>query len=93
MFIKKITIQNFRLFKDDEVFEIDNLNIPDNTEGSGLNLFVGENGCGKTSLLDAFALPLLSYKAEGFSSNDFLILIKNRTSKYFLKKTLNTRPQ
>jgi predicted ATP-dependent endonuclease of OLD family len=71
MFIKKITIQNFRLFKNGEVFEIDNLNIPDNNEGSGLTLFVGENGCGKTSLLDAFALPLLSYKAESFSLDDF----------------------
>ncbi len=71
MFIKKITIQNFRLFKNEETFEIDNLNIPDSTEGSGLNLFVGENGCGKTSLLDAFALPLLSYKADSFSLDDF----------------------
>lgn len=71
MFIKKITIQNFRLFKDEEIFEIDNLNIPDNTEGSGLSLFVGENGCGKTSLLDAFSLPLLSYKADSFSLDNF----------------------
>jgi AAA15 family ATPase/GTPase len=71
MFIKKITIQNFRLFNNDNIFEIDNLNIPDNTEGEGLTLFVGENGCGKTSLLDAFSLPLLSYKADGFSLDDF----------------------
>jgi len=71
MFIKKITIQNFRLFETERVFEIDNLNIPNNIEGSGLSLFVGENGCGKTSLLDAFALPLLSYKADSFSLNDF----------------------
>ncbi len=71
MFIKKITIKNFRLFKSDKPFEIDNLNIPDNNAGSGLNLFVGENGCGKTSLLDAFASPLLSYKADGFSLSDF----------------------
>ncbi|KKP46233.1 MAG: hypothetical protein UR39_C0013G0011 [Candidatus Woesebacteria bacterium GW2011_GWA1_33_30] len=71
MFIKKITIKNFRLFRSEEAFEIDDLNVPDNNEGSGLNLFVGENGCGKTSLLEAFALPLLSYMAEGFSLNDF----------------------
>lgn len=72
MFIKKLTIQNFRLFSNDEVFEIDNLNTPDNkNEGSGINLFVGENSCGKTTLLDAFVLPLLSYKAEGFSLSDF----------------------
>ncbi|MFH1745157.1 MAG: AAA family ATPase [bacterium] len=71
MFIKKITIKNFRLFPSEKDFEIDNLNIPDNNEGSGLNLFVGENGCGKTSLLEAFALPLLPYKANGFSLSDF----------------------
>lgn len=72
MFIKKITIQNFRLFSNDKIFEIDSLNTPDNTnEGSGINLFVGENSCGKTTLLDAFALPLLSYKAEGFCLNNF----------------------
>ena len=71
MFIKKITIQNFRLFKNENVFEADNLNIPDNTEGSGLTLFVGENGCGKTSLLDALSLPLLSYKADSFSLDEY----------------------
>lgn len=71
MFIKKIAIKNYRLFKSEEVFEIDNLNIPNGNKGSGLSLFVGENGCGKTSLLEAFALPLLSYKAEGFSLDDF----------------------
>ena len=71
MFIKKITIKNFRLFPSDKDFEIDDLNIPDNNEGSGLNLFVGENGCGKTTLLDAFALPLLSYKADSFLLDDF----------------------
>lgn len=72
MKIKKISIQNFRLFPNEPTFEIDNLNIPDNqNEGSGLSLFVGENGCGKTSLLDAFVLPLLSYKAESFSLSDF----------------------
>jgi len=71
MFIKKITIQNYRLFKSEDSFDVDGLNIPNNSEGSGLNLFIGENGCGKTSLLEAFALPLLSYKAESFSLSDF----------------------
>lgn len=71
MFISKITIKNFRLFNNEKAFEIENLNIPDGTEGSGLNLFVGENGCGKTSLLDAFSLPLLSYKADSFALDDF----------------------
>ncbi len=72
MFIKKISIKNFRIFSAKEVFELDDLNVPDSkNEGSGVNLFVGENGCGKSSLLEAFSLPLLSYKAEGFSLKDF----------------------
>jgi len=72
MFIKKITAQNFRLFSASKVFEVDEINIPDSiNEGSGLTAFVGENGCGKTSLLDVMALPLLSYKADSFSLNDF----------------------
>jgi len=77
MFIKKITIRNFRLFPSDKDFEIDNINTPDGTnEGSGLNVFVGENGSGKTALLDAFALPILEYKTENFRVDNF-----NDTSK------------
>jgi AAA15 family ATPase/GTPase len=72
MFIKKITIKNFRLFPSDKDFEIDNINTPDGTnEGSGLNVFVGENGSGKTALLDAFALPILEYKTEKFGVDSF----------------------
>lgn len=71
MFIKSIHIKNFRLFSPDEFFDITDLNIPDGQhEGSGLTIFVGENGCGKSSLLDAFALPYVSYKADGFSLTD-----------------------
>ena len=72
MKIKKITIENFRLFVPSTVFEVDDINIPDQkNKGSGLTVFVGENGCGKTTLLNAMALPLLSYKADSFSINDF----------------------
>lgn len=72
MFIKKITIKNFRLFPSDQEFEVDSINTPDGvSEGSGLNVFVGENGCGKTALLDALALPILEYKAESFSIDNF----------------------
>ena len=77
MFIKKITIKNFRLFSSETEFVIDNINTPDReTNGSGLNVFVGENGSGKTALLDAFALPILEYKTENFGIYNF-----NDTSK------------
>ena len=72
MFINKITIKNFRLFPSEKDFEIDNINTPDGiNEGSGLNVFVGENGSGKTALLDAFALPILEYKTENFGIDNF----------------------
>lgn len=71
MFIKSIQIKNYRLFSADTPFEITDLNIPDGqNNGSGLTIFVGENGCGKSSLLDAFALPYVSYKADSFSLSD-----------------------
>ena len=71
MFVKKIAISNYRLFGHNPTFELDELNVPNGEdEGSGLTVFVGENGCGKTALLEAFALPLLSYKADSFSLHD-----------------------
>src|SRR3990167_9355253 len=72
MFIKKVTVQNFRLCTASEQFVVDEVNVPDATkEGGGLTVFVGENGCGKTALLDAIALPLLEYKADKFCLQDF----------------------
>jgi len=72
MKIKKLTINNFRLFNHTTPFVIDNINIPNGTDaGSGITVFVGENGCGKTTILEAIALPLLSYKADSFQLSDF----------------------
>lgn len=68
MKISKVDITNFRLFKDQIKL---NLNIPDTTNpGSGLTVLVGENGCGKSTILDAVSYALLSYKSEGFSAED-----------------------
>lgn len=68
MFIKELNIKNFRLFED---FSVESFNVPDNeNEGSGLTILVGENGCGKTTILDALALPYVSYKADSFSLDD-----------------------
>lgn len=72
MFIKEVQVNNYRLFPaSGPPFSVV-LNVPDTqNEGSGLTAFVGENGCGKTALLDAIALPVLSYKAEAFALEDF----------------------
>lgn len=67
MFILNLEIKNYRLFKTNDNFKINNFNIPDNeNEGSGLNILVGENGCGKTTILDAISSAMLDYKAEAF---------------------------
>jgi len=72
MYIKKITIENYRLFSHEKQFVIEDVNVPDGkNEGSGLTVFVGENGSGKTALLEALALPLLSYKADSVELHDF----------------------
>lgn len=58
MFISKLSIKNFRLFDDTKEHEIKDFNIPngkDDDDGSGLTVFVGENGCGKTTILDAIS--------------------------------------
>ncbi len=71
MFISKIEISNYRLFDAGSVFSIAEFNIPDgDTPGSGINVFVGENSSGKTTLLDAIALTLLEYKSDSFSIDD-----------------------
>lgn len=72
MFVNEVRVKNFRLFDSDQWFEVKDINAPDSAkEGSGLTVFVGENGCGKTALLDAVALPFLSYKADNVSLVDF----------------------
>lgn len=65
MFISNLIVKNYKLFNDE--FKIINFNVPDNiNDGTGLTTIVGENGCGKTTILDAIACSLLEYKAEGF---------------------------
>ena len=69
MFISNLIIKNYRLF--DKEFKISNLNVPDGVNnGTGLTAVVGENGCGKTTILDSIACTLLEYKAESFIISD-----------------------
>ena len=67
---KKISINNYKLFNQE--FVIDNFNIQDETNmGTGLTIIVGENGCGKTTILDSIAISMLDYRAESFNIYDF----------------------
>lgn len=90
-FIKEISIENFRCFKDSSI----ELAIPDGTPGSGLNLFVGNNGRGKTSVLDAIDYLFGGrYKAENKLNirdfNDFEkpIMVLGKTDRFSVKSGL-----
>lgn len=51
MFIKTLTIKNLRCFTNETIGEF---SVPDGaTPGSGLNILIGENGSGKTTVLEA----------------------------------------
>ena len=84
MFIRELEIKNYRGFDD---FSLKNIAVPDNTNsGSGLNVILGENGCGKTSILDAIALALGSYKVDSFSFHD----LHKADSRAFITVRANT---
>lgn len=89
LFFKKVTIKNFKCFEEQEI----NLNVPDGkNEGSGLNILIGENGNGKTTILDAINyLTQSTYSSENkLNINDFYdkdeeILISAETSDFNCK--------
>lgn len=70
IFIHEVEIENFKCFSKQKL----KLASPDgSTPGSGLNVLIGENGNGKTALLEAINYPnQSSYAAENrLSINDF----------------------
>lgn len=92
MFIRQATIKNYRIFKDSFQLTDQHLGIPDGkTPGSGLTVFVGENGVGKTSILDALALPLISYKADSLELNDFCSIKKDISITLLADKHFNVK--
>jgi len=86
IFINKVQIKNFRCFKDQSI----DLRVPDGeTVGSGLNVIVGENGNGKTTLLESINyLTLNRFSAENklriqdFNDINACINIKCETSEF-----------
>ena len=81
MFVSAIEISNYRLYGPERAFRINDFNVPNGITGSGMNIIIGENGCGKTTLLEAIALPLLEYKAEAFCLDD----INDTSSRSFIR--------
>lgn len=70
LFYKNVTIENYKCFEIQKI----KLNVPNGTdEGSGLNILIGENGNGKTTILDAINyITQSTYSSENkLSINDF----------------------
>lgn len=87
MILEKITLKNFRLFKEIEIFLHPRLTV-----------LVGENGSGKTALLDGIASslsPVLTHlssanqrlSGRGFSDSDFYISQKKHPFRFCLCKS------
>lgn len=97
MFISKLHINNFRMFSEGDKYQIGEFNIPkDNKEGSGLTVLVGENGCGKTTILDSIAYSVIEYKADSFSISDMTDIKKCTDIKVYSKENfevLGTMPK
>lgn len=90
-FIREISIDNFRCFTSKNI----RLAVPDGSLGSGLNLLVGNNGTGKTAVLEALDYLFGGrYKAESKLSikdfNDFgkPISIVGETDRFSVKSEL-----
>ncbi|TAX38140.1 AAA family ATPase [Rhizobium leguminosarum] len=90
-FVIELSIDNFRCFSAETI----KLAVPNGSLGSGLTLFVGNNGTGKTSVLEALDYLFSGrYKAENKLSikdfNDFVkpISIAGTTERFSVKSEL-----
>lgn len=70
MFIQSVELNNFKGFSNEN--NKLQFNLPNGTPGSGLNIFTGENNCGKSTIFEA-----ISFIRDG-SKKDAITLI-NKT--------------
>lgn len=90
MHIKKIEINNFRKFEKN--FVVDNINVPDKeNNGSGITILLGENGCGKTTILDAISFCMLDYKTDLFDIKDMNTVNENTNIKVLSDNTFDVK--
>lgn len=92
IFINEIIIKNYKCFKN----KLISLKTPNGNRGSGLNILIGENGTGKTSILEAINyLTLNSFSAENkLKINDFHdfkeeIVIEAKTQRFSCKSSID----
>jgi energy-coupling factor transporter ATP-binding protein EcfA2 len=81
MFVRDVHIENFRCFAE---LSLVGLNVPDGSPASGLNLMIGENGNGKTTVLEAINLLTQSSYTVGniLDVGDFGDISKEIVVKY-----------
>lgn len=72
MFIKSIGLSNYKGFSGEN--HLIEFNIPNGTHGSGLNIFVGNNNSGKSTVFES-----IDFLRNGFKEDD-VHLIKNKLS-------------
>ncbi|MGE5479902.1 MAG: ATP-dependent nuclease [Chloroflexota bacterium] len=70
MFISKVNIKNFKCFSSQEI----TFNRPNSKPGSGLNILIGENNCGKSTVFEA-----IDFFRNGTDKN--LVDLKNTNAK------------
>ncbi len=73
------------IIKNIELYNFRNFNYFQNSFNNKLNIFFGNNGCGKTNILEA--LSLLS-KGRGIRNTNFSNLIKNNEKNFKIKNKL-----
>lgn len=63
MYLSKLRVENFRMFSKPQIINLH----------QGLNLLVGENGCGKSTIIDAIRILLneSEFSREGIRPEDF----------------------
>lgn len=68
MYLSKLSMQNFRMFSDKTEVKF----------SKGLNLLVGENGCGKSTVIDAIRVLLSEseFREEEYPKKIFMLTTK-----------------
>ena len=75
--VKDIDLSNFRNFKDFKT-----------TFNNNLNIFFGENGCGKTNILEGISLIA---KGRGIRNSNISNFIKNKTENFNIKTNIEIK--